>query len=139
MIIFIRMKIILRFLLSVLILSACNQQESGKNSSDIAAIQNNQPATKKTACLLSQIAYCPDLQKGLDKYMPGWKVVWNPSELGGNHAFVASDGTTYAIAIRGSLIEFSWQAFQNWIYQDLNVTSLQKWEYVNDSSKARIA
>ncbi|MBK5270537.1 MAG: hypothetical protein JJE22_05945, partial [Bacteroidia bacterium] len=46
---------------------------------------------------------------------------------------------TYAIAIRGSLIEFSWQAFQNWIYQDLNVTSLQKWEYVNDSSKARIA
>lgn len=133
------MKISLRFLLSAFLLMACNQQESGKKSPGQLGISTNQPYTEKTACLLSEIAYCSDQQKELDQYMPGWKVVWDASELGGNDAFVASDGTTYAIAVRGSLIQFSWQAFQNWIYQDLNVTSLQKWEYVNDSSKAKVA
>lgn len=114
---------------------ACNQQDSKKDSAKLI----NQPYTEKTACLLSQIAYCPDPQKALDNYMPGWKVMWNANELGGNHAFVASDGTTYAIAIRGSLIEFSWRPFQNWIYQDLNVASLQKWPHTNDSSKAKVS
>jgi len=125
--------------LPAIILIACNQQDSGKNSPGSPAIFTNQFYTEKTACLLSQISYSPDPQKALDKYMSGWKVVWNAKELGGNQAFVATDGTVYAIAIRGSLIEFSWQAFQNWIYQDINVASLQKWPYTNDSSKAKIA
>jgi triacylglycerol lipase len=91
-----------------------------------------------TACLLSQISYCADEQPLLDQYMPGWKVVWESSELGGNHCVVASDGITYGIAIRGSLMEFSWAAFQNWIYQDLNIVSVRAWEFTRDSSKARI-
>jgi triacylglycerol lipase len=123
--------------LTAFILTACNQQDSKKNSPGPALA--DQPYTEKTACLLSQIAYCPDPQKATGKYMPGWKVVWNANELGGNHVFVATDGTTYAIAIRGSLISFTWQAFQNWIYQDLNVVSVQKWLYTDDSSKAKVA
>ncbi|HEX2629978.1 MAG TPA: lipase family protein [Chitinophagaceae bacterium] len=92
----------------------------------------------KTACLLSQIAYCNDEQEALNRYMPGWQVVWESAELGGNHCVVATDGITYGIAIRGSLIEFSWAAFQNWIYQDLNIVSVRSWGFTSDSSKAKI-
>ena len=45
---------------------------------------------------------------------------------------------TYVIAIRGSVMDFSWAAIQNWIYQDLNVVSVEKWPYTDDGSSARI-
>lgn len=87
---------------------------------------------------MSQVAYCSNEQDALNKYMPGWNMVWESSELGGNHCIVATDGIMYAMAIRGSLIEFSWSAFQNWIYQDLNIVSVRQWSFTRDSSKARI-
>lgn len=92
-----------------------------------------------TACLLSQIAYCTNPTQSLEKYLPGWNVAWEASEVNGNHSIVATDGKGYALAIRGSLIDFSWSAFQNWIYQDLNVTTLQNWKFTNDSSKAKVS
>lgn len=95
--------------------------------------------TEQNACLLSQIAYCTDISASLNQYMPGWKTVWEATELGGNHAFVATNGNEYALAIRGSLINFSWAAFQNWIYQDLHITSQEKWSFVNDSSNAKLS
>jgi triacylglycerol lipase len=52
--------------------------------------------------------------------------------VNGNHGFVATDGKQYAIAIRGSLIEFSWDAFDNWIYQDMNVAIQKNWPYCSD-------
>ena len=94
---------------------------------------------EKTACLLSQIAYSKTVAEDLDQHLPGWKVVWDGQPRGGNYTFIATNGTGYAISIRGSLLEFSWDAFQNWVYQDLNVTSLRDWPHTNDSSKARIA
>jgi hypothetical protein len=122
------------YLLSVLLIIflGCNQTESKK---PIPA----QPYSEKTACLFSQIAYCTDPQKELSQYLTGWKIVWNPEAVNGNYAFVATNDTTYAIAIRGSLIEFTWEAFENWIYQDLNVASQQDWKFTNDKSKAKIA
>jgi hypothetical protein len=122
----------------VTILLSCNgignKKDPGQNNS------GPEPAyTEKTACLLSEIAYCPSPQKSLDKYLAGWKLVWDAAEIDGNQVLVVTDGTTYAIAIRGSLIEFSWAAFQNWIYQDMNVTSLEKWGFTDDSSKAKIS
>jgi triacylglycerol lipase len=130
-----KMKPTLPLFLTLIVLLSCNG-ESNKKPSEL---DSQPPYTEKTACLLSQISYCPAPQISLDKYMPGWKLAWDATELDGNHAFVASDGTSYAIAIRGSLIEFSWSAFQNWIYQDLNIVSLEKWPYTNDSSRAKIA
>jgi len=85
--------------------------------------------TDTTACIFSQVAYCPDPQQQLDKYLPGWKVVWNPLAINGNYAFVATDSSSYVIALRGSLISFTEDAFNNWVSNDLNVTSQDPWSY----------
>ncbi len=127
------------FFLSLLFLSLACQEKSNNDSAKEKNASNNEAYDEKTACLLSQIAYCKAPQQSLDKYLPGWKLVWEAKEIEGTHALIASNGTVYALAIRGSLIEFSWTAFQNWIYQDLNVTSLEKWNYTDDSSNAKIA
>jgi hypothetical protein len=102
------------------------------------ALEEKPPFTNITACLFSEIAYCGDPQQQLDKYLIGWKIVWDPLPVGGNHVFVATDGAVYAIAFRGSLITFTEDAFNNWIYHDLNVGSQDSWPYCN-ASKARIS
>lgn len=136
-------KYLLPFLSLGIIISACNepakeskqQQEADKQAVTVLPSE----LTEKNACLLSQIAYEEDIPAAVNTYMPGWKSVWISKELGGNHAFVATNGREYALAIRGSLISFTWAAFQNWIYQDLHVVSQEKWNYTNDSSKARLS
>ena len=104
--------------------------------------ERNDPAlilTEKTACIASQIAYCSDIPAAVSSYMPGWNTVWEATPIGGNHAFVATNGSACILAIRGSLINFSWAAFQNWIYQDLHITSQEKWVFTNDSSRAKLS
>ena len=128
------------FLFSLLLLIvACNQQDKNKKEKRNPKPASASALTEQNACLLSQIAYCTDITTALTTYMPGWKKVWEATEFGGNHAFVATNGNEYALAIRGSLINFSWAAFQNWIYQDLHVTSQEKWPFVNDSSNAKLS
>jgi triacylglycerol lipase len=128
------------FIFSFLILTlACNQQDKKNKGVENSTTTSASVLTEQNACLLSQIAYCTDITTALTKYMPGWKTVWEAIEIGGNHAFVATNGNEYALAIRGSLINFSWAAFQNWIYQDLHVTSQEKWPFTNDSSNAKLS
>ena len=113
----------LRFVIfTVFIFISCN----GQGKKDIARFTNI------TACLFSQVAYCHDLQPKLDKYLPGWKVVWDAEAQNGNHAFIASDGKQYVVAIRGSVMEFSWNAFENWINQDINIVSQEDWKFSDD-------
>jgi triacylglycerol lipase len=120
----------LLFLMALSFSLSCKEQEKKKD---------RKPAFSYiSACTFSEIAYCSDPQGQLDKYLPGWKIVWNPLPAGGNHAFVASDGTSYVIAFRGSLISFTEDAFYNWIYHDLNVAVQYKWPYCN-AAKARIS
>jgi hypothetical protein len=95
--------------------------------------------TEDTACLLSQVAYSQSIDSSLRQYLPGWSLVWEGRELNGNHAFVAGNGREFALAVRGSLINFSWAAFQNWIYQDLHVTTQVKWAYSPDSLEAKVS
>ncbi|HQV59858.1 MAG TPA: hypothetical protein PLG08_03750 [Chitinophagaceae bacterium] len=133
------MRVSLYFFLSFLLLTlSCKQKENKKEKENPEAVIISE-LTEKTACLLSQIAYCTNIDSAINKYMPGWKPIWEAAELGGNHAFVASNGREFALAIRGSLINFSWAAFQNWIYQDLHVASQEKWTFTNDSSNAKLA
>lgn len=119
-------------ILVLLFLFSCNEQNK-------KAAETNKPFTNTDACLFSEIAYCNNPQQQLDRYLPDWKVVWDAVALNGNHAFVAFDGKKYVIAIRGSLIEFNWDAFENWIYQDLNIASQEKWDYTDNVSGAKIS
>jgi triacylglycerol lipase len=96
------------------------------------------PFTDTTAALFAEISYCADPQVQLNKYLPRWKVTWNPQAIGGNYAFVATDGDKYVLAIRGSLLSFTEDAFNNWIYHDLNVAVQDSWPY-SVSGKAKIS
>jgi len=114
---------------------ACNDHQHNENlqQKDIENVQAVRGISDTAACIFSEIAYCSDPQKQLDKYLPGWKVVWDPVAVRGNHAFVALNGETYVIAFRGSLISFTEDAFNNWIYNDLNVASQEHWPYSKDA------
>jgi triacylglycerol lipase len=136
------MRILLTAMAGILLCVSCtfNEQEKRKDIDN----QTNEPAfrsglTEDTACLLSQIAYCTIIDSTLGRYMPGWSMIWEGKESNGNHAFVASNGRECAVAIRGSLINFSWAAFQNWIYQDLHVTTQENWPYTADSLQAKVS
>jgi triacylglycerol lipase len=95
--------------------------------------------TQVTACVLSEITYCRNPQDTLRKYLPGWNIIWNPVAINGNYAFVATDGSNYALAIRGSLLEFSRAALDNWIYQDMNVATQKKWSFTDSIPGAKVS
>lgn len=122
-------------------ISSCNQREPKQSGSVTNKPESHlqQPLSVVTACIFSEIAYCKEPQKMLDQYLPGWKIVWDPGEVNGNYAFLASDGNSYVLAIRGSLIQFSWAAFDNWIYNDLNVANQKDWTYTNNVTGAKIS
>lgn len=129
-------------LIILLILISCNQHGSKKSVSGNEKKNSRETESilsVQTACLLSEISYCPDPEKEIKQFMPGWKLVWNPEEVGGNYAYIATDGNTYALAIRGSMIQFNWAAFDNWIYNDLNVASQKDWPYGNNGGKSKIS
>src|SRR5215831_15564319 len=133
------MKNLISSFLAALVLVACNQQGSKQLSStfqkkDSVAVKN---ISSVQACILSELAYCKEPQKEIAQYMPGWKIVWDPLPVGGNYAFVATDGNVFALAIRGSLIQFSWDAFDNWINNDLNIAYQKDWPYANTIARAR--
>ncbi len=117
----------------------CNQPDHSKHQEANSTAILFEPANEKTACLLSQISYCTHTDSVLSAMLPGWKIDWEGKEAGGNEAFVAGNGRICFLVIRGSLVNFSWAAFQNWIYQDLNVASQEKWVYTEDSLPAHIA
>lgn len=146
------MRIIIAAILFSLCLSCNNETASGYKpqaashndsispNDPASAASKLQPETRDTspvtanlsaplACLLTEISYCNALEDTAGKYLSGWKVIWNPASLGGNHAFLATDGNRYALAIRGSLISFTEDAFNNWILQDLNVGEQSPWPF----------
>jgi triacylglycerol lipase len=90
----------------------------------------------KTAVTLAAISYCDNVQATLKAALPGWTAPWVPDQaINGNLAFVAYDGgSQYAVAIRGSLLNFTWGAFENWFNQDLNVFYQVPWTIGGDNS-----
>ena len=130
------MKYFLLFLCFASMLITCKEPGTKKTIKEKEAI----PAfTAVTACVLSEVTYFSHQQDTLDKYLAGWRIIWNPVAISGNHAFVATDGSNYALAIRGSLLEFSWDAFDNWIYQDMNVATQRKWEFTDNIPGAKVS
>ncbi|MEZ4859029.1 MAG: hypothetical protein R2781_09485 [Flavobacteriaceae bacterium] len=92
------------------------------------------------AMQLASITYCSlngkgAVKKTLAAYLPNWQVVWEPIQaLQGDWAFIAYNGVQYVIAIRGSILNFSWGAFDNWFEQDFNLFEQVPWVYTHDTS-----
>lgn len=133
----------MRFIIVLLIVTgllACGNasRQFAENTVGAAAEAELQPLDSRTAVVLAQLAYCSNPQKQLSALLPGWKVAWYPRAINSNHAFVASNGKQWAISIRGSLMEFSWHAFDNWVNQDLNILTQVDWAYSTENG-ARIS
>ena len=109
-------------------------------TSSPATLSNQQIAV--LACGLSY----NDPQTNIDSYLPGWSIVWDGAVTSdGNYAFIAanSDSSIYVLAIRGSLPPFDvvkdWDAFANWVLEDMDVITTVDWTYVSPStSNAKI-
>lgn len=101
------------------------------------------PATlsnQQIAVLLCGLSY-NDPQTDIDNYLPGWSIVWDGAVTSdGNYAFIATnaDSSIYALAIRGSLPPFDvvkdWDAFANWVLEDMDVITTVDWTYVSPST-----
>jgi len=97
--------------------------------------------TAKEAVLLNQLVYKPALKDSLAKYAPQFEVVYLPQSINGNFAFITKkkDSLQYALVIRGSMIEFSNDGFQNFILQDFNIFNQKKWDYADTVKEARLS
>ncbi|HEX8368608.1 MAG TPA: lipase family protein [Pyrinomonadaceae bacterium] len=88
-----------------------------------------------TAATLAAIAYCDgaaSITGSLKNSLSDWTLAWVPDvEINGNYAYIAynSQAEQYAVAIRGSVLDFSWQAFEDWFEQDFNVLYQSDWTY----------
>lgn len=93
------------------------------------------------AMQLASIAYCEDIPGSLNTYIPEWKAVWIPTKsVKGQFAFIAYNGSQYAVAIRGSILNFSWGSFDNWFEQDFNIFHQVDWKYTtNPNAKPMIS
>src|ERR1044072_2216184 len=101
---------------------------------------SNPLTNAQSAVFLSYVAYAADASKDISTYLPDWKGGWNGTQTyDGNYAFIAVDrsGEIYGLAIRGSLnpeeIFKNWDAFANWILEDLDVITQVNWPYANTS------
>jgi triacylglycerol lipase len=96
---------------------------------------NNGDNGQIIAATLSAIAYCDgetSIINSLAATLPDWSLAWIPDvEINGNYAYIAynEQAEQYAVAIRGSVLDFSWQAFEDWFEQDFNVIYQSDWTY----------
>ena len=115
-----------------------NEIVIGKRAQNVNDV-NSRAIGDTIAMQLASITYCSlynNVKSTLYKYLPSWKLVWEPVQaIQGNWAFIAYNGVQYVIAIRGSILNFSWGAFDNWIKQDFNLFEQVPWKYTNDKSK----
>ncbi len=93
------------------------------------------------AMQMASITYCSldgsnSVKNTLKQYLPKWQLVWEPVQaIQGDWAFIAYNGVQYVVAIRGSILNFSWGAFDNWFKQDFNLFTQVPWTYTDDTSK----
>ncbi len=90
---------------------------------------------------LNQLIYKDSIEKKLPLLNNNYNIVWEPKPVNGNYAIVVKNNITnqYCLVIRGSLIEFSKEGFNNWILQDFNVFNFQPWKYTDTVTKAFVS
>ena len=130
----------MRILFSYLIISlvvlttACNQHQS-KTAHPPALI------SAKEAVRLNQLIYKDTIERALVKYAPSFEAVFVPQAINGNYAVIIKDKSAdrYALVIRGSVMEFSNEGFQNFILQDFNIFRIKEWNYADTVKEAYIS
>lgn len=120
--------------ITVVIFTACNINK--KKEQQAAPF-----LSAKETVLLNQLVYKPSIKDSFAKYAPEYEVVYLPRSVNGNYAIIVSKKGTkqYALVIRGSLIEFSNEGFQNFILQDFNIFNLKKWDYADTVKEAYLS
>lgn len=95
----------------------------------------------KQVVQLNQLIYKDSSAKAFAQYAPDYKVVFIPRPIGGNYAIIVKYKNTeqYALVIRGSVIEFSNEGFQNFILQDFNIFTIKPWNYADTVKEAYIS
>ncbi len=107
------------------------------SNTEAATTNNNRAIGDTIAMQLASITYCSvngpgSVQTTFNHYFPDWELVWQPvNEVDGNYALIAFNGVQYVIAIRGSILEFSWASFDNWFKEDFNIFEQVPWTYTN--------
>ncbi len=97
--------------------------------------------SSQEAVLLNQAVYKSPLNDSLSSYAPAFETVFLPDAVNGNFAFIAKKKNSgqYALVIRGSVIEFSNEGFQNFIVQDFNIFTMKPWQYADTVQDAYIS
>jgi hypothetical protein len=121
------------FVVLLVIVAACNSHKTKKQAATPFL-------TAKEVVLLNQIIYKENIKDTLVKYAPTYEIVFSPNTVNGNYAIIAKNKTAdqYAIIIRGSMIEFSNEGFQNFILQDFNIFTIKPWNYADTVKEADI-
>jgi hypothetical protein len=126
-----RKSIIYLLIVSITILASCKS----KKETEIA-----QFLSAKEAVLFNQLVYKVNIKESFAAYAPEYEIVFSPDAVNGNLAIITKNkiADQYALVIRGSLIEFSNEGFQNFIMQDFNIFTIRKWEYADTVKEAYI-
>jgi hypothetical protein len=90
---------------------------------------------------LNQLIYKDSIANRVTQLNKNYSIVWEPLAVKGNYAVVVKNNITnqYCLIIRGSLIEFSKEGFNNWILQDFNIFNFQPWPHTDTIQKAYVS
>ncbi|MBL7733391.1 MAG: hypothetical protein JNM88_19645 [Chitinophagaceae bacterium] len=97
--------------------------------------------TAKEAVRLNQLVYKTNAQEAFAKNGTDFKVVFEPLAVNGNYAIIVKkkEQDQYALVIRGSVMEFSNEGFQNFILQDFNIFRIKPWAYADSVKEAYLS
>ena len=97
--------------------------------------------TAREAIRMNQVIYKTNTETAYARYAPAYQVVYLPQPVNGNFAAILKkkDTEQYALVIRGSVMEFSNEGFQNFILQDFNIFRMKSWQYADTVKNAYIS
>ncbi len=95
----------------------------------------------RDAVRLNQLIYKTPLEDSFKKLAPGFEIVYLPHTINSNFAIIAKkkESNQYALVIRGSVIEFSNEGFENFFLQDFNIFNMKAWNYTDTVKGAYIS
>lgn len=126
-------KLVQSFLFIALFFVSCNTRQKQKAKPSFLSA--------KEVVRLNQVVYKSTIAESLSQYSPEFEAVFIPEAINGNFAFIAKKKETeqYALVIRGSVIEFSNEGFQNFVMQDFNIFTIKSWPYTDTIQQAYVS